>query len=142
MEFTSRLTHFSPSSSTSSGFPLPRLCPGTSNGTTLLFFNCSSASYTGACICGFSSLITVSSHFFYTQRRDVFVFSPSPLQKGQATHHLSLYHPIFTVLFLYSYFTFCKNNFQSYTLARASKYLLLLLFIDRFTSDILNTKYR
>ena len=44
MEFTSSSTHFCPSSCTSSGFPLPLLCPGTSNGTTLLFLNSSSAS--------------------------------------------------------------------------------------------------
>ena len=44
MEFTSSPTHFSPKSSTSSGFPLPLLCPGTSNGTTLFFLNFSRAS--------------------------------------------------------------------------------------------------
>lgn len=43
MEFTSRLTHFSPRSSTSSGLPRPLLCPGTSKGTTLRFFSFSSA---------------------------------------------------------------------------------------------------
>ena len=53
MELTSRLTHFSPRSSTNSGFPLPLLCPGTSKGTTLLRFKRSNASYTGACICLF-----------------------------------------------------------------------------------------
>ena len=37
MEFTSIPTHFSPISSRSSGLPLPRLCPGTSKGTTLFF---------------------------------------------------------------------------------------------------------
>ena len=44
MEFTSMLTHLSPRSCTSSGFPLPCLCPGTSKGTTLFLRNRSSAS--------------------------------------------------------------------------------------------------
>ena len=55
-----RLTHFSPSNSASSGLPRPLLCPGTSKGTTLLFFNCSSASYTGALIWAFSAISTAS----------------------------------------------------------------------------------
>ena len=44
MEFTSILTHLSPRSSESSGFPLPLLCPGTSKGTIRILRNCSSAS--------------------------------------------------------------------------------------------------
>ena len=44
MEFTSIPTHFSPSSSTSSGLPRPCLCPGTSKGTTRILRNFSRAS--------------------------------------------------------------------------------------------------
>ena len=40
--------YFSPKKLVSSGFPLPCLCPGTSNGTTLLYLNCSNASCIGA----------------------------------------------------------------------------------------------
>ena len=39
IEFTSIPTHFSPNNSTSSGFPRPRLWPGTSKGTILFFRN-------------------------------------------------------------------------------------------------------
>ena len=44
MELTSKLTHFSPSSSRSSGLPRPRLCPGTSKGTTRFLRKASRAS--------------------------------------------------------------------------------------------------
>ena len=44
IELTSMPTHRSPSSSTSSGLPRPRLCPGTSKGTTRCRRNFSSAS--------------------------------------------------------------------------------------------------
>jgi len=37
MEFTSTERHFSPRNAVSSGFPLPRLWPGTSNGTSRIF---------------------------------------------------------------------------------------------------------
>ena len=48
MEFTSSPTHRSPRSCTSSRFPLPLLCPGTSKGTTRCLRNRSSASQMGA----------------------------------------------------------------------------------------------
>ena len=44
MLFTSTPTHFSPRKSVSSGFPRPRLWPGTSKGTTRIFRNRSRAS--------------------------------------------------------------------------------------------------
>ena len=56
IEFTSMLTHLSPKSRASSGFPRPRLCPGTSKGTTRIVPNFSSASYTGARSCAFLSI--------------------------------------------------------------------------------------
>ena len=44
IEFTSASMHFCPKNSQSSAFPLPRLCPGTSKGTTRIRLNFCSAS--------------------------------------------------------------------------------------------------
>ncbi len=99
MEFTSRLTHFSPKSSFNSGFPLPRLCPGTSKGTTLFFLSRSRASYTGACFCASIFIRFLTSIYNYSlpekkrtgenesPARNIRCFLP-----GQAIGQLSVRH--------------------------------------------------
>ena len=62
MLLTSSPTHRSPRSCVSSGLPRPRLCPGTSKGTTLRLRNRSSASQMGADLCLLRSIGLPSPH--------------------------------------------------------------------------------